>query len=745
MKQKFLALFLFLSVAALAQDKMLTIENTVFAGRDGLTPQRLPQLGWIKGSENYYYIDRSNETETLVMSKGDGKSSSPVLTLSELNDQLQKTKAAIPALKSFPVVNWLSPQVFTFTVDKWLFTYLVSGKQLTVTSLAGLPQDADHFDESPVSKYTAYTVANNLYITKTLPGSGDKPEVIAVTSDADVNIVNGQSVHREEFGIVKGTFWSPSGMQLAFYRMDQTMVTDYPILDLTKQPAQARMIKYPMAGGTSHQVTVGVYNVTTGKTVFLQTGEPKEQYLTNIAWSPDNQHVYIAVLNRDQNHLWLNSYNATTGAFEKTLFEETDSKYVHPMHAMEFVPGHNDQFIWQRQLVSENNPEGFNAIYLYSIDGKLLKQLSGTGSTGTTPTGKAVSGEEVTDIYGFDPTGRFLYYQSAPYNTCEKQLRMVDVKTGAITALTTARGTHTAIFSESKKYFIDQYSAVDVPMVQSVCDAKGKQVRVLSTSADPLTEYKKCGVRLFTITAADGKTPLWCRMFLPAGFDSTKKYPSLTYVYNGPNVQLVTNSWLAGADLFLYYMAQQGFVVFTVDGRGSANRGMLFEQATFRHLGTNEINDQEKGNNYLRSLSYVDAARMAVYGWSFGGFMTTSLMTRKAGMYKCGVAGGAVIDWSYYEVMYTERYMDTPQANPVGYKESNLVNYVQNLKGKLLMIHGTSDDVVVWQHTLMYTKACVDKGVQTDYYMYPGHLHNVRGKDRVHLLTKISQYVIANT
>jgi dipeptidyl-peptidase-4 len=234
-------------------------------------------------------------------------------------------------------------------------------------------------------------------------------------------------------------------------------------------------------------------------------------------------------------------------------------------------------------------------------------------------------------------------------------------------------------------------------------------------------------------------------MILPSGFDSTKKYPSLTYVYNGPNVQTVMNTWMAGNDLFLYYMAQQGFVVFTVDGRGSDNRGLEFEQAIHRHLGLNEIADQKMGSNYLKSKSWIDGNRMAVYGWSYGGFMTTSMLTRTPDVYRCGVAGGAVIDWQYYEIMYTERYMDTPQENPEGYKEANTMNYVQNLKGKLLEIHGTSDDVVVWQHTLAYTQAAISKGVQTDYYMYPGHLHGVRGKDRIHLLTKISNYVIDNT
>jgi dipeptidyl-peptidase-4 len=233
-------------------------------------------------------------------------------------------------------------------------------------------------------------------------------------------------------------------------------------------------------------------------------------------------------------------------------------------------------------------------------------------------------------------------------------------------------------------------------------------------------------------------------MIYPANFDSTKKYPSITYTYNGPHVQLVTNTWLGGADMWLFYLAQEGYVVFTIDGHGSGNRGMAFEGGIHRQLGTLEIADQIKGNTYLRSLPFIDPDRMGINGWSFGGFMTTSLMTRTPGKYKVGVAGGPVIDWSYYEVMYTERYMDTPQENPDGYKTACLLNYVEKLQGKLLLIHGTSDDTVVWQHSLMYLKQCVDKGVLVDYFAYPGHLHNVLGPDRVHLMKKMTDYFKSN-
>ncbi len=743
MKFKILLLLLLSSTTFLAQEKILTLDNVVFAGRQGFTPQRLPQLNWITNTYEYYYINRSGAMEILMRGKATDKSpAKKVVDLNELNSLLRDMKmTGIGGMNSFPIITWKNATEFSFDLEAFNFTFNTKTKLFVSKANPVFPKEADNLDAADVSGNTAYTIGNNLWVHS---NSGDA----AVSNENNENIVFGKSVHREEFGISKGIFWSPSGNLLAFYRMDQTMVTDYPVLDLSVQPAKANLIKYPMAGGTSHQVTVGVYNFATKKIIYLKTEGPKDQYLTNIAWSPDNKYVFIAVLNRDQNHLWLNRYNATTGEFEKTLFEETDPKYVHPMHTMQFVPNHPDQFIWQRELVSEENTLGANAIYLYSTDGKLIKQLSITSGSSTA---------SVIEIYGFDPTGTTIYYKAAPINSCDKLIYAFDFAKGLKWVLPSKSGTHSAIFSADRKYYLDTYSSVDIPTIQSIYDGSNKEIKVLLTAENPLVnkdpriklnmEYFKGSNRfkLFTIKAADGITDLWCRMILPMDFDSTKKYPSLTYLYNGPNVQLVSNSWMGGMDFFLYYMSQQGYIIFTVDGRGSDNRGMKFEQATFQHLGTQEVADQEKGAQYLKSLKYVDGKRNAVFGWSFGGFMTTSLMVKKPDLFKCGVAGGSVIDWSYYEVMYTERYMDTPQTNPEGYKEANLLNYAGNLKGKLLQIHGTIDDVVVLQHSLLFQKACVDAKTQCDYYLYPGHPHNVSGKDRVHLYTKVSQYIITNT
>lgn len=733
-----IALLLFTSATA---QKNLTIEETVL-NRAKLMPSTLTQLQWIANTNTYSWIRTTDSEEELVSSSGNGSKVKVLLTLSALNAKIKAANITSLAQEThFPEIEWMNADEFSYESADYKVTYNLKTQSLHAVRRMLFPPEGENHDASPSGTMTAFTILNNLFIMKQVKGVNEQ---VQVTNDLDPGIVNGKSVHREEFGIHKGTFWSPSGRSLAFYRMDETMVTQYPIFELGKQPAAARLIRYPMAGGISHHVTLGVYNTETGKTIFLQTGEPAEQYLTNIAWSPDEKSIYIAVVNRDQNHLKLNRYNASTGALEATLFEEKDEQWIQPMYTLKFVPGHNDQFVWQSER------DGYNSLYLYQTDGKLLNQLTPTAANKITPMIFPQYGHSpmvVTELYGFDPKGNVAYFQCAPAGTCNRVICSVDLKKGiqSLRYLTGSAGVASATFSKDYSQFICNRSDYKTPRIISVCKNDGSVTGTIHTAPNPLSGYNLCEVKLFTITSADGSTPLWCRMILPAGFDSTKKYPSLTYVYNGPNVQLITNAWLGGADLFLYHMAQQGFVVFTVDGRGSDNRGIEFEQTVFRHLGTQEIADQKMGANYLKSKSWIDGSRMAVYGWSYGGFMTTSLMTRTPGTYKCGVAGGAVIDWSYYEVMYTERYMDTPKDNPEGYKESNTMNYVQNLQGKLLMIHGTSDDVVVWQHTMLYTKAAVDKGVQTDYYIYPGHLHNVRGKDRVHLLTKIANYVTDNT
>ncbi|MBB6612148.1 S9 family peptidase [Pontibacter sp. Tf4] len=709
---KGLAFTMLLAVATLqaqAQDKMLTMEDAII--NPALQPENLRQLNWVAGSDDFTFV----KDNALVRGNAKSTKHNTILTVDKLSAAIQA--AGGKEVKSFPAVQWKDANTLVLNLQGKIFNYnLKDGKATIVTTYAA---DAENAELDPTKQRIAYTKGNNLYVSA--PGAAD----VAVTNEKNEGIVNGQAAHRSEFGISKGTFWSPTGKHLAFYRMDQTMVTDYPLVDVAPLPAKLNNIKYPMAGGKSHHVTVGVYNTATKQTTFLKTGEPAEQYLTNITWSPDEKHIYIAVVNRDQNHMKLNQYDAATGDFVKTLLEEKHAKYVEPEKGLYFVPGKPNQFV----RVSERT--GYDHLYLYDTNGKEIRTLT--------------KGDwMITDVLGFSKDGKKLYYSSTAESPLERHFYSVDLNNGKNTRLSQGSGTHSAKLSPNGNYIIDTYSSQVTPRKIWVVNTKdGKVAQTLLTSKNPVADYALGEVTIFPIKADDG-TDLYTRMITPPNFDKNKKYPVVVYVYGGPHLQLVTNSWMGGANLWMQLMAQKGYIVFTLDPRGTSARGLEFEQATFRQLGTVEMADQLRGVEYLKSLPYVDASRMGIHGWSFGGFMTTTMMLKSPETFKVGVAGGPVIDWNYYEVMYTERYMDSPEQNPEGYKNANLLNHVKNLKGKLLMIHGTVDDVVVWQHSLAFLKKAVDEGVLLDYFVYPGHPHNVIGKDRVHLMRKVTQYLDDN-
>ena len=484
----------------------------------------------------------------------------------------------------------------------------------------------DNADRCEKNGWVAFTKENNLFIHK-------EGTELQVSNESDPNIIYGGSgVHRNEFGISKGTFWSPQGNFLAFYRMDQRMVNDYPVINWQESPALNNNIKYPMAGGVSHQVTLGVYEVKTGKTLYLKTGEPDDHYLTNISWSPDEKRIYIAELNRDQNHMRLNAYDITNGNFIKTIYEEKDQKYVEPLHPMLFVPTNPKQFIWQ------SRKNGYNHLYLFDTNGKLLRQLT-------------FGNWEVMSVSGFDEKCEKLFFHANMTSAINKDFLSVTLSSGKTEQLTKDNGYHSCQINQKGNAIIDEFVSVEIPKKINIIQPGKKKTQLIFTAPNPLENYTACNVKLFSIPNEKG-TPLWCRMYLPSDFDSTKKYPVIDYLYGGPHHQEVLNTFNGSGNLWFTYMAQHGFIVFTLDNRGSENRGKAFEQATFRNLGVAEMEDQLAGVNYLKKLPYVDATRIGVHGWSFGGFMTTSLMSRNPGVFKVAVGGGPVIDWSMYEVMY---------------------------------------------------------------------------------------------
>jgi dipeptidyl-peptidase-4 len=716
--RKILVFLALLCLSSKAQDKLLTIQEAVLKGRTDLAPKKLQNIQFVPGTTSFFYLDNG---KVIKGDNANGKTSE-WFTLGTVNSSLKNAKR--DTLRSFAGLQFKDANACWFYQGKDAVTFDLKTKTVSSSSLNPALNE-ESADEHKATKRVAYTKDYNLYVAV----EGDQRQI---SIDGNINIVyGGKNVHQNEFGISKGTFWSPKGNMLAFYRMDQSDVFSYPIVDWKPYPAKNEDIRYPMAGSKSHYVTLGVYNIAAQSVIYLKTKGPKDHYLTNVAWSPDEKSIYIAELNREQNFMQLNEYNSATGDFVKTLFEEKDEKYVEPLTPMEFVPNDPNQFVWHSRR------DGFYHLYLYDVSGKMIRQL--TSGNWEVKLGNPL----LAMSSGFDPKGERYFFHANGEGPVTQSFYSVNVRTGEMKKLTTGVGTHVCSLDQSGNYFIDNYSSVYVPREYNVVNTvKGKSASIFKAE-NPVKDYKLGKWDLFTIKNSEG-TDLYCRMFKPVNFDSTKKYPVLVYLYNGPHSQLVLNTWMAGGELWYQYMAQKGFIVFTLDGRGTSYRGKKFEQAIHRQLGTVEMEDQLKGVEYLKSLPYVDANRMGVHGWSYGGFMTTSLMTRNAGVFKAGVAGGPVIDWSYYEVMYGERYMDTPQENKEGFDKNNLLNYVGNLKGKLLMIHGAQDPVVVWQHSMMYVKKCVDKGIQLDYFVYPGHEHNVLGKDRAHLMEKICNYFIDN-
>ena len=725
MKRVFLlvCLFCMTATASFAQEKKsYTLEDVIPGGNNyfNLVPKNIPGLQWWgdvcvrTDVENIVTINVCNGKETVLV------------TLDEVNEALlngEKPFQPTQELKQLRTLMgaslpWGDQKVITFRQGNYMVWYDFGQKK--ISNLFRLNEKAANLDFCKENGYVAYTVGSNLCIAH----EGEKDlQINPDEKKADpMDIVYGQAVHRNEFGIYKGTFWSPKGNCLAFYRMDQSMVTAYPQVNTTTRIATLEPDKYPMAGMTSHKVTVGVYHIQSGKTVYLQAGDPTDRYFTNISWSPDEKSIYVIELNRDQNHSQLVRYNAETGAKEAMLFEETHPKYVEPQHPIVFLPWDSNQFIYWSQR------DGFHHLYLYNKEGQLIKQLT--------------QGDWlVQDILGFNTARKEMIIASTEISPLQTNIFSLNVKTGKRTLLGQQDGTHSARLSASGTYLIDNFTSFNVPREISILPTNGKTGVNLLTATDPMKEqYNLPEITLGTIKAADGKTDLYYRLIKPVNFDPNKKYPAIIYVYGGPHAQLIHNNRFYDARGWDLYMAQKGYVMLTVDSRGSDNRGLEFENCTFRQLGVEEMKDQVEGAKFLQSLPYVNADKIGVHGWSFGGFMTTNLMLTYPEIFKVGVAGGPVIDWQYYEVMYGERYMDTPQTNPEGYKNSNLKLKAGNLKGRLEVIIGGADPTCVPQHSYTFLRACIDAGTHPDFFVYPEDGHNMMGRDRVHLHEHITRY-----
>ena len=683
---------------AQTERKLLTIEDVVL--NRNLTAKSYP-VRWVGASDSYAVVEQNN----LVAYDARTGKQRTLITLDELNTLLDTN------FKMFP------PYAFddenSLVVSAHNKRNIICLKERKVVSAAKVPVGQNLTRQSGKGNLYAYTRENNLYLF-------DGEKEVAVTAYEDKNIVCGQTVSRNEFGISGGIFFSPDATKLAFYKKDESRVTDFPLLDITTRTGTLKNIKYPMNGMPSEHVSLGVYDIASGSTTYLQvTDFDEERYLTNITWSPDSKRIYIQVLDRAQKNVHLNSYDAATGAQLKQILTEHNDLWVEPQQPLVFLESDPSQFIY-----TTDNRDGYWNLYLCNDEGE-VKRLTKTDASV-----KYVSQDE-----------KYVYYTSAEVSPIDNHLFRVELKTGEQTRLTTAEGWHTASMSKSGKYFLDTYSSLNVPRVVELGRTDGKPARELFRAEDPTVGYNYAPITIGTVKSADGKYDNYYRLIKPLDFDPTKKYPVILYVYGGPHSQLVQNTYLASLRRWEMYMAQRGYVVFVMDNRGTSNRGAEFEKAIHRQCGQAEMADQMAGMEWLMSHEWVDKDRIGVHGWSYGGFMTISLITNYPDVFKVGVAGGPVIDWKWYEVMYGERYMDNVHNNPEGFEKTSLINKATSLKGKLLICQGAVDPVVVWEHSLSFVRECVKNNIHTiDYMPYPCAEHNVGGRDALHLYNKITNY-----
>ena len=538
------------------------------------------------------------------------------------------------------------------------------------------------------------------------------------TNFTDKNIVCGQSVSRNEFGISGGLFPSPDNTLLAFYQKDESKVATFPLLDITSRTGSLVEIKYPMNGMPSERVSVGVYDTATQKVVYLTvTDFDEERYLTNLSWSPDSKVIYVQVLNRAQKEMHLNAYCAKTGAFIKTILTEKNDRWIEPQKPIYFID--NDRFIY-----TTDNRDGFKNLYIHTLSKGATERLTKINA----------------DVEYVAHDKERVYYYSAEISPVEQHLFSLSLRNGKVRQLTRGEGWHNCTISPDRKHFSDNYSSLNVPRVVAVGSTDGKFYREVFRAEDPSKGYNYSTIELGSVKSADGKYNNHYRLIKPLDFDENKKYPVILYVYGGPHSQLVRNSFQAQLRRWEMYMAQRGYVVFVMDNRGTLYQGAEYEKAIHRQCGKSEMEDQMAGLEWLLSHKWTDKERVGVHGWSYGGFMTISLLTHYPEVFKVGVAGGPVIDWKWYEVMYGERYMENATTNPEGFAATSLISQAKNLKGKLLICQGAIDDVVVWQHSLSFVDACIEAGVPVDYFPYPRSKHNVHGKWRVHLMQKVTDY-----
>ena len=713
---KITALLLLLACTAFAQQK-ITVEQ-IYMG--AFRAEGMDDLQSLRNTNQYTVLNEDGASQTIdlydfatmqkvatLINSRDFRELPPIASYSFSNDE----KKILIACNTNQIYR------HSFTADYFLFD--IAGKKLTK-----LFEQVQEPTFSPDGKKIAYGKENDLFVYDI-----DSKATVQITTDGKKNaIINGITdwVYEEEFAFVRAFDWSADGSTIAYIRFDESQVPEFSMNIFHKDLyPKVETFKYPKAGEKNSTVSLHLYDVASKTTKDAKLGNYSDFYIARLKWTNDANFLSVQVLNRHQDNLDLIFVDKSGAA--KVILNEKDKAYVDVTDNLTFLK--DNSFIWTSEK------DGFNHIYVYDKTGKLRTQVT---------KGKW----EVTAYYGFDEKNKTIFYQSVENGSINRDVYRIGLDGKNKVRLTSQTGTNDATFSPNFQYFINTFKSATVPAVYTMNDAKtGKAIKTIVNNdalAGRLKPYNLPAKEFFVLTTEKGhQLNAW--MIKPKDFDATKKYPVLMYQYSGPGSQQVDNNWNAADDYWFYMLSQQGYIVACVDGRGTGFKGAEFKKVTQLQLGKYEVEDQIDAAKVIGDYPYVDKSRIGIWGWSYGGFMAANCLLKGADVFKMAIAVAPVTNWRFYDSIYTERYMHTPQENPSGYDDNSPINFAAKLKGKLLLIHGSGDDNVHVQNTMQMMESLIQANKQFDSQIYPDKNHGIYGgKTRIQLYNKMTAFIQEN-
>lgn len=718
MKQLVIFLTLFFSLDAYSQ-KQISVDD--FSTRPVFLQKSVSGINWMKDGKFYtslqnnkivkFNVTSGEVVETLF----DGNSLSPSVEIDDYTFSSDEKKV---------LITTASQQIYRWSFLAEYFVFNLAEKKLLKLSSNGKQSYATF---SPDGSKVAFVRGNNLFYV-----SLNEMKETQVTDDGKFNeIINGSTdwVYEEEFGFTTAFFWSPDNTHLAYYRFDESKVKEYN-MQMWNQGAlypQDYKFKYPKAGEANSSIEIYIFNLISEQKIKADLGSNKDIYIPRVMWTKDANTLSIRRMNRLQNHLEILHMNALTGSLALVLSEKSNT-YIDINDHLTYL---NDK----RHFIHVSEANGYNHIYLYTNEGKLVRQIS-------------KGNWEVSSFMGIDEKTKTLFYQSTEMSPLERHLYSVSLDGKKKVKLSAEAGTHSAYFSNDFQFYISYFNSASQPNTVSLFSTKGnKLIKVLEKNESlqkTIADYGLVAKEFFTFNTVDSQT-LHGLFLKPKDFDPAKKYPVLIYQYSGPGSQNVSHSWGGGHFYFHQMLVQKGYIVAIVDTRGTGFRGEAFKKMTYKQLGKYELQDHLAAAKYLSTLSYVDGSRLGIWGWSYGGYMSSLAITNGGGVFKMAMAVAPVTNWRFYDTVYTERYLQTPQENASGYDDNSPSTHAAKLQGKFLLIHGTGDDNVHFQNSVVLQEALINEGKQFDSFYYPDKHHGIQGgKTRNHLYTQLVNYVLEN-